>query len=255
MFDLSTFSLDDMIRCSAWLRAIGRGSHSIEETATRIVRALHEDLAAPSTDDRCCALVRLFAMSRFDELSPVRQRFAARMAGQEALAKETMCFELLASAGDQHAWNEPERSEGHLAIPFPNEKALAQMPMLAELCKQLGMDVRSVVRPNADTFVDPSEETYDVFHVEHAAESPYVPAKAGFVDRFGIRSVLGFGGMLPSARMFAVLLFSKVHVKPEVARLFRPLSLAVKLALLPDPRIEDRVSRRPLREEVEPCTT
>jgi len=57
---------------------------------------------------------------------------------------------------------------------------------------------------------------------------------------FGIRSVIGFGGMLPSGNLFAVILFTKVPIPRETADLFRPLALSVKLAILPfDSGLED----------------
>jgi hypothetical protein len=44
---------------------------------------------------------------------------------------------------------------------------------------------------------------------------------------------LGFGGMLPSGNLFVVILFSKVYIPRETADMFRPLSLSVRLAVLP----------------------
>ncbi|MDC3953713.1 hypothetical protein [Polyangium jinanense] len=231
MHDLSTFSLDDMISCGAMLRGLGEGARSMEDTAGRVVRALYENLARPATGERSCALVRFFETERFDALPADPRKFAQRMAGGEALAPDTTCLQLLATAGDEPAWNDPRASAGHVAIPLPSETALARMPMIARLCAQLGIATSSVLRPAR--FTELAERTYDVFHVEHAAESPYVPAKASFVERYGIRSVVGCGGILPSGQMFAVLLFSKVHVEPATAQLFRPLALAIKLAILP----------------------
>ncbi|MDI3286491.1 hypothetical protein [Polyangium sp. 15x6] len=255
MHDLSTFSLDDMISCGAMLRGLGEGARSMEDTAGRVVRALYENLARPATGAPSCALVRFFETERFDALPAEPRKFAQRMSGAEALAPDTTCLQLLASAGDEMAWNDPKASAGHLAIPLPSEEALARMPMIARLCAQLGVATSSVLRPAR--FTELAERTYDVFHVEHAAESPYVPAKASFVERYGIRSVVGCGGVLPSGQMFAVLLFSKVHVAPATAQLFRPLALAIKLAILPwsfAPQEDPATSEaRRGREEVVSC--
>lgn len=255
MHDLATFSLDDMIGCGAMLRGLGEGARSMEDTAVRVARALYDELAHPATGERCCALVRFFETTRLDALAPERRKFAQRMAVGEPLAPETTCLHLLASAGDEPAWNDPMASAGHLAIPLPSEEAIAQMPMIARFCAQLGLTTSSVLRP--ERFTELAERTYDVFHVEHAEESPYVPAKASFVSRHGIRSVVGCGGVLPTGQMFAVLLFSKVHVSTAVAQLFRPLALAIKLAVLPwsfveadEPKAE---APRVAREEMTSC--
>ncbi|MDI1430917.1 hypothetical protein [Polyangium sorediatum] len=256
MHDLSTFSLDDMISFGAMLRGLGEGARSMEDTTGRVVRALYENLARPATGARSCALVRFFETERFDALPAERRTFALRMAACDALAPDTTCLQLLASAGDEPAWNDARASAGHLAIPLPSEEALAQMPMIAQLCTQLGITTSSVLRPSR--FTELAEQTYDVFHVENAAASPHVPAKAGFVERHGIRSVVGCGGVLPSGQMFAVLLFSKVHVTPATAQLFRPLALAIKLAILPWSFAEPEDSAlgdapRAAREEVISC--
>lgn len=60
-----------------------------------------------------------------------------------------------------------------------------------------------------------------------------MPAQEGFVLPYGVRSVLGFGGLLPGGDLFVVILFSRVPISREVADLFRPLALSAKLAVLP----------------------
>jgi hypothetical protein len=67
-----------------------------------------------------------------------------------------------------------------------------------------------------------------VFHVENAVGSPYIPAQQEFVEKFGIRSVLGFGGVIGTGELFAVILFSTVHVSTNAAERFRTLALDVK---------------------------
>ena len=63
--------------------------------------------------------------------------------------------------------------------------------------------------------------------------SPYIPAQTEFVIPYGIKSVMGFGGMLPSSNIFVIIMFLKVSISKETADLFKNLSLNIKLALLP----------------------
>ena len=72
---------------------------------------------------------------------------------------------------------------------------------------------------------------YGVFHVPEAKGSPYIPAQ-DFVDRYGIRSVVGFGGVLPSGDLFSVILFARVPVTTAAADRFRTLALDLKSCLL-----------------------
>jgi hypothetical protein len=143
------------------------------------------------------------------------------------------CLTLLASAGEEPEWNDPSRSTSHRAIPLASERMIGQFPMISQLIHQLGVDVSTVVRPDPQMLVDLEQKTFNVFHVPEARESPFVPAQEDFVLPYDIRSVLGFGGMLPSSELFAVILFSKVAIPRETAEMFSTLALSVKVSLLP----------------------
>jgi hypothetical protein len=105
--------------------------------------------------------------------------------------------------------------------------------MIAQLIRQLGLEVGSVLQPDPAVVADLQQRTFNVFHVPDATGSPYVPAQDDFVIRFGVRSVLGFGGVLPRGDLFAVILFARVPLPRETAELFKPLALSAKLAILP----------------------
>ncbi|GIW55159.1 MAG: hypothetical protein KatS3mg082_1563 [Nitrospiraceae bacterium] len=81
--------------------------------------------------------------------------------------------------------------------------------------------------------MDEREKSDNVFFILRAAGSPYVPVQQEFVLRYGIQSVVGFGGFLPSGNLFAVILFTRAETPRETAELFRTLALAVKVAVLP----------------------
>ena len=72
-----------------------------------------------------------------------------------------------------------------------------------------------------------------MFYVPTASGSPYVPVQADFVAKYGVQSVLCFGGLLSSKDLFAVILFSKIQIERETANLCKSLALGVKLSLLP----------------------
>ena len=105
--------------------------------------------------------------------------------------------------------------------------------MIARLIEQLGIPLGAVVQPAPELIVDLAQNSWNVFHVEQAEGSPYIPAQEEFVARYGIRSVIGFGGILPSGALFAVIIFTRVPVPSETAQLFKTLALNVKLALIP----------------------
>jgi hypothetical protein len=228
----------------------------MDDAAGRIVRVLYDCLARPPAGERCCAMVRFYETQHFAALDVQCRQFASRIAHGATLTPKTPCLRLLATAGDEPEWNDPAMSQGHRAVPLVSEAAVLRMPMVSRLCTQLGVATETLFRPDPACFAELSERTYDVFHVEHAAGSRHVPAQETFVHRYAIQSVLGFGGILPTGQLFAVLLFSKVRVPRSTADLFRPLALAVKLALLP--RIFDPTGARAAgaqEEEVQTCSS
>jgi hypothetical protein len=106
-------------------------------------------------------------------------------------------------------------------------------PMISNLVSQLGLSVKDVLNPAPDVLVDIDQQTYNVFYEPNALGSEYIVAQQDFVIPERIESCLGFGGMLPSGNLFAVIMFSRVPITSIVASMFRTVSLSVKLALLP----------------------
>lgn len=233
--DLNRFDLADMLRCSQGLRRAAQGASSMEAAAGKVCRYLYDEMG-DGAGERACVLVRFYKTHPFGELTPELQRFARRAFGAVAISPpepEMRCLTLLSTVGDQPEWNARERSEGHQAIPLPSPHIVERAPMISQLIREFGLDLSDVVRPSDDLVRERGGKSYGVFHVENAAGSPYIPAQQGFVDRYGIRSVLGFGGLLPTGDLFAVILFARVHVPIDAADRFRSLALDLKSCLIP----------------------
>jgi hypothetical protein len=143
------------------------------------------------------------------------------------------CLTLLGSVGDQPTWNGRRSSTGHQAIPLPSADIIEKAPMIAQLVRQFGLELTDIVQPTTDLVRGLGGKTYGVFHVPEAPGSPYIPAQKDFVLKFGIRSVVGFGGSLPSDDLFAVILFARVPISSETADRFRNLALDVKSGFFP----------------------
>lgn len=231
--DMLNFTLREMTECGKALRTAGEGAENMEEAAGRIVRHLYDNLIDGQTGARACSLVRFYKTHPYRGLDDELQGFAGGILGGAPPSPEMKCLVLLATAGENPAWGSRRTSRGHKAIPLPSEEAVAQAPMVLNLIRQLGLDVSMVVKPDPRLLLDMEQRTFNVFHVPEALGSPYIPAQEEFVVPYGIRSVLGFGGLLPSGEMFAVIMFFKVPVSKEVADLFKALSLNVKMAVLP----------------------
>jgi hypothetical protein len=224
--DLARAGLGEMTRASAQLRRLGEGAATMEEAARRAVRYLF-DLFIDEKGERSCALVRLYKTHTWSALPEPLQQVAG------GVSSSVKCLTLLASAGVEEAWNARQTSQGHRAIPLTSPEALEKLPMVSQLLVQLGVDVSRIAAADQRLMVDAQEKTFNVFHVEKAKGSPYIPAQERFVEPYRIASVLGFGGALPGGDLFSAILFSRAPIGRNTAELFRPLALSLKLTLLP----------------------
>lgn len=225
-YDLSRFDLGDMLKSSLRLREAMTGASTLEASAQRACRFLYDELRRPDTQ-RACALVRCYKTHPFASLEPELQDFARKAMGVMIPQPDMKCLTLMATVGEMASWNSRFLSLGHRTIPLASRGIVEKAPMISQLIKELGLELSSVLQPSGEVVKELAGKRHGVFHVETALGSPYIPAQE-FVARYGIQSVVGFGGMLATGDLFAVILFSTVQVSAGSADRFRTLSLDVK---------------------------
>jgi hypothetical protein len=230
MYDLGTFAVEEKVAFARSLRECGGDATDFASAADCIVRFFFENLVDADASRPACALVRLYRTYPFEALDDACKAFARRTAGGR-VSPRTRCLTLAATAGVEEDWNHVERSVGHRSIPLPSAEIVEESPMIAQLIRQLGLDLDAVVDPRLDLIADLAQKEYNLFYVPIAEKSPYIPAQE-FVERYGVKSALGFGGLLPTGDLFAVVLFARVRVSKEVAMTFRTFALTVKSILL-----------------------
>ena len=230
--DVGDFTVGGMLRAGIAIRKAVRGAQSLEDAADAIVRYLYEHAIETATGERSCALVRFYKTHPFGTLEAGQRAFAAaQLGGAEPTDRSMRCLTLVATAGDRPAWNSRHQSRGHQAIPLPSADRVRAAPMVMRLIEDLGLDVESVVSGGAPSSRGPDQRTYDVFHVEEARGSPHIPAQRDFVIPERIASVVGFGGLLRSGELFAVILFSRTRIPASSAARFRAIALDIRSSL------------------------
>ena len=248
MVDRPTFGISSLLQAGTRLRNLGTDATSMEEVAGATVDCLREQFVDKATGRSALSLARFYVTKRSDELEPELQDFARAAAPDTFPDRNVVCLTMLATAGEEPAWNDRRASIGHKAIPLPSVQTLRRSPMIARLVAQLGIDAKQVVAPDPVLLPDLVGRTYNVFYVREARDSPYVPDQDGFVIPYGIRSVVGFGGLLPDGMLFAIVLFSTVHIPVEAVDAFSTIALSVKVALLDHvggPTFSGRTARPP----------
>lgn len=227
---LSNLKLSELTQLGQKVRGLADDASTVEGVAQAVARLFY-DVLRDDEGGPACVLSRFYTTVAFHQLPPDLQAFASEAAGTE-LGPDVRCLTLLGTAGDQPAWNDRKTSAGHQAIPLPSEQAVGAIPMISQLIAQLGLPVAAVVQPDANLVLELEQRTYNVFFVEDALGSPYIPAQ-DFVSSHGVRSVVGFGGLLPDGAIYCSLLFTRIPFARSTANALRNLALNLKLAVLP----------------------
>jgi two-component system, NtrC family, sensor kinase len=230
--DLTQFGLAQMLRCSLGVRRAAMGAATFEDAAVRMNDYLYDILRSESSGTRQLVLARIYKTHPYTALEPAQRAFADSLLNGPP-DPNLQCLCLMATRGEEDGWNDRKRSRGHLAIPLVSTERIEQAPMIAAMMTQFGVDVGLLVNPTRELLSRLAGKTYGVFHVEDAAGSPFIPAQEDFVARHGIRSVVGFGGALPTGAIFAAILFSRARIAPDVADRFRGIALDAKSMLFP----------------------
>jgi two-component system NtrC family sensor kinase len=232
-YDLRRMTLRNMSECGLALRQLGNNADSMEDVSNQIIQYFYKNLVQQNSDEKACVLIRFFKTHSYGELLPELQEYVCKIFDTDVINNSLKCLTLMATAGELPEWNLRNQSVKHQVIPLGSKEAIAQIPMISQLFHQLGLNTDTVVQPDPDLLTDLEQRMYNIFYVPNALESPYIPAKESFIIPFDVKSVVGFGGVLPSGNMFAIVMFLKVIVPRMTVDLFRPLSLNVKMAILP----------------------
>jgi len=229
---LNNFGLKEMTICQSILRQSGMNSKNMEEVANNVVQFLYNNLIDGTTGEKACTLVRFFKTHDFGELEEDLKDLAQSLLKGNKATPYMKCLTLLATAGDKPQWNSRQNSINHRVIPLPSKDFVERMPMVANLIKQLGLEINKVIRPDSEFILDSDEKHFSVFYIPNADRNEMIPDQENFVKLQGIKSVLGFGGVFPSGNIFAVILFSKIYISQQTANLFKTLALAVEFSVI-----------------------
>ena len=233
MYDLTRFTQSEATECGNALRALGSAASSMETAANNIVQHLYNNVIDSETNEKACALICFYKTHPYGQLASGLQEFASGIMGGAPESQDMKCLTMMATAGEHADWNSRSTSSGHRAIPLASADFVGGIPMIAQLVSQFGIEMGSVISPDPNVIGDLARQTFNTFHIADAVDSPCIPAQDDFVKPYGVKSVLGFGGVLSSGELFVVIMFSKVSIPASTASSFRDLSANVKEAVEP----------------------
>lgn len=226
----STLTMVDACHAVAQMRHLAAASASVEEFAQRAMMALHSLFGAAHGTGSEIVLARCFVTRSAGALGP-RDREYASAAVEGGIDDQTLCLVLAGSAGEEGRWNDPQRSTRYRAIPITAPQFATQFPMFSEVFRQIGLVVKKEHGRSVLEMRVPGTGC-NVFTVPVAKGSPYVPRQADFVERYGVTSVIGCGGMSHEGEYFVTVLFLRTPISQDAVQLFRLFALALQLGFV-----------------------
>ena len=228
MYDLTRFTQSEATECGNALRALGSAASSMETAANNIVQHPYNNVINSETNEKACALIRFYKTHPYGQIASGLQEFASGIMGGAPESQDMNCLTMMATAGKHADWISRSTSSDHRAIPLASADFVGGIPIIAQLVSQFGIEMGSVISPDPNVIGDLARQTFNTFHIADAVDSPCIPAQDDFVKPYGVKSVLGFGGVLSFGELFVVIMFSKVSIPASTASSFRDLSANVK---------------------------
>jgi hypothetical protein len=223
----------DITKASAYVRSVAKRSQSLEDLAISTTGYLFDSLTTEPGSLRACALVRFFRTVDFQFLEPRLQKIVTDSSGPKKPTDK--CLTLLGTAGLEENWNRRQDSAGHQVIPLISQAMVEESPMIARLITQLGIEISTLFEASKSQkmqFIDPKDRDYNIFYVPDAQTSPFIPAKDDFVVPHAIRSVIGYGSLLPNGDLYAVIMFFRILLPDGIPKQFIALALSTTIAVL-----------------------
>lgn len=231
MYDMNLFTPQDMAKCSLVLRQLGRNTASMEATSQKIVKYIYQHFCDSQTGENTCVLVRLFKTHPYGELEDSSQQSARRLMNGNSPAADMKCWTLLAAAGAEPQWNSRHTAAENTAIPLVSTELVAQIPAISGMIREFGLDIPTVLGIEPERFVQLEPAVLNIFHVPEAKDNALIPEQNSLIIPYQVKSVLGFGGLLRSGSLFAVVISLKVKIPQSTAQMFKYLALSVKTSL------------------------
>jgi len=158
-------------------------------------------------------LTRMFVTVPFSRLPDTNKDFVMGLARKtgitDLIRDETPVLSLLGTSGQEAAWNDRRRSEGHVGIPLASADFIEAIPMMSRLLKSLGADLDWIDSKDSDIVTKTLGSMSGVFFVEDAktesdSKGRKIIAAQDFVDTYNVRTVFGVGGGISRTPYFVV---------------------------------------------------
>lgn len=221
---ISELTKQDYLRIERQVQEATRDKDSFESAAMAYMSLLVEDLK------ESLILSRLFVTIPYGRLPEFQKKFVDEL-GKKAgitdkIRDDTYCLTLMGSAGEDPAWYDLKKSQGHVSIPLATSDFVDAIPMMSRLLRQLGAGVDWIDRKDTAIVARTLGSLGGIFWVPNAssdtdAQGRKIIAAQDFVKERKVASVFGFGGGFSNSDLFFVtIIFTRQTMEKPWAESF-----------------------------------
>ena len=199
---------------------------TLEEAAQIVVADIHAKFS------ESVVLARAFFTVPFLSLPLESVEFVQSLAesagGGSDLKPTTPVLSLVGTQGQEAAWNDRRKSEGHTGIPLVSSAFVDAIPMISRLLKELGVPMHWIDSHDSEIIQNTVGHSSGLFYVNDAEEATdqagrKIIAAQDFVSAYDVKSVFGMGAAYPSGQIIVLVVFCRDDVSRETAEQFLPL--------------------------------
>ena len=220
-------TLTNIFELSQFIKDKCNGLSSLEETVQELMKIFCQTFITDKGKS-AFALSRYFKSCTYEEIPEDIKIYIQHQEDKENIQAQNRYLTLIGTAGEVEEWKYRRDSKEHQALPLYDPRIVDNLPMLSALFAQIGFAIPNTEGANKNIIIDREDHDFGIFCVEDATGSTLIPKQAEFVEPFGIKSVIGFGGHYMTDHIYAIIIFSKVEISKERAKLFLSLNPAVK---------------------------
>ncbi|MCT4607069.1 MAG: hypothetical protein N4A64_13390 [Marinisporobacter sp.] len=160
-------------------------------------------------------LVRVFLSVPYQELPEQNKKFVNELLGAKSnlLKQNTQILSLVGTKGDLPEWGSRLNSKGHVGIPLISREFIHDIPMMNRVLQQIGVSFGDDIKNPSD-----NKSFSGLFYVKDSQSElddlgRHVIASQEFVEKYGVKTVFGFGGAyLNNDNFFTAIIFLKKQV-------------------------------------------
>lgn len=174
-------------------------------------------------------LSRVFLTVPYSRLPQKNKVFVDKLADthsiQELINDNTLILSLVGSAGIEEQWFDRRNSQDHIGIPLASADFIDRVPMMSRLLRQLGLDLNYISSDDTKLVKHTLGRMNGMFYVKDAKtevdiKGRKIIAAQNFVDKYKVKTVMGFGGGYTGPYPFyTCIIFLNETIEPSRARL------------------------------------